>query len=224
MSTDLLLIRHAQTACSIADRVCGVCEQGITSVGRAMVASLATTLADTWADAHSSVDEIVTSPEPRTVETAAGLAATLPVNMVADARLSELGFGVWEGHSIRCIADTCAYVEWEYDPVLFSPPDGERGAHLLARALSALIDYTRSGRTVAFVSHKHFIRLVTAYAADVPLRRYREITAPVSSVTRLRLTSIGLSVVHGSDVTHLPETWRRDPDHLYAKGPDSEHQ
>jgi broad specificity phosphatase PhoE len=162
--------------------------------------------------ALGTVRRVVTSPATRATQTAARLVT--PNAVVQDMRLAEMRFGAWEGRRVRDLATTGRYQSWARDPVLFRAPDGEAGAVVLARALAALIGYGTAGGLVAVVSHKHLIRLVTAYAAGLPLGRYREISAPVSSVTRIGVGPSGLSLVRAASVEHLPPAWRPDPDHI----------
>lgn len=201
---EFLLVRHGQTQCSLRGLICGECGSELTAAGRAMAKMLAAAL--------GPVRRVVASPAARATQTAAMIAAPDPV--VEDLRLAETNFGIWEGQRVHDLARTRVYQAWVRDPVIFRPPGGEAGATVLARALAALLDYGINGDRVAIVSHKHLIRLITAYAIDLPLYRYREVPVPVSSVTWIRLGSSGLSVAGAASVGHLPPAWRSDPDHV----------
>jgi len=164
------------------------------------------------AGALGTVRQVVTSPATRATQTAARLVT--PNAMVTDMRLAEMRFGAWEGQRVSDLATTGTYQSWARDPLLLRAPHGEAGEAVLARALAPLTGYGTPGGLVAIVSHKHLIRLVTAYAAGLPLGRYREISAPVSSVTRIGAGPSGLSLVRAASVEHLPPAWRPDPDHV----------
>ena len=189
VAVDLLLVRHGETPCSRAGRFCGTCGAGLIPEGARAVERLAGQLAG------EALTAVVSSPARRAVETAEVLNRQLALPQGSEPRFAEMRFGDWEGLPVASLAGLAAFESWARDPVLFAPPGGESGAAVLARALAgvrALAERYPGGR-VLVVSHKHVIRLVTAYALGLPLRAYRQaVPAPVGSVTALRLDQRGL--------------------------------
>lgn len=178
---ELLFVRHTETACTLAGRFCGDCETELTDDGL----DAARQLGARW---RGPVLALRTAPARRARQTAEALAAALAVPCAVDERLAETRFGAWEGRSPAEVDGTAEYRAWVQDPVLYAPPGGEAGVEVLARALAAVRDMlaTWPGGRVAVVSHKHVIRLLVAYAAGLPLRRYRsDVPLPPGAVVTL---------------------------------------
>jgi alpha-ribazole phosphatase len=101
-------------------------------------------------------EAILTSPSPRAMALAAGLADALGVGVAADPRLMELDFGAWEG--LRWDALTPAERDpWAADPWRRAPPGGEAFGALAARVAAALADAPPGA---VMVTHAGVIRAV----------------------------------------------------------------
>jgi probable phosphoglycerate mutase len=144
-----------------------------------------------------------------------------------------LSFGEWEDR-LPTEVDPAALRRWELDPALYSPPGGETGLEVLARAVAAVRDAAgmaaeaaaqttaqttaarrRSPGTVAVVAHKAPIRLVLSFFLGLPPSRYRDIAnVAVGSISRLTLHEDEgrASLLALGDVSHLPPEWRMNPD------------
>jgi alpha-ribazole phosphatase len=191
---DIVLVRHAETECSLWRVFCGDCDIPLTEKGARAATRLAATLND---GRYGPVDTLVSSSAVRAVQTARAIRADHSV----DPRWAELRFGRWEGLRTDQVERTAEGDAWTRDPFATAPPGGESGAAVLARAVSALqslADTYPNGR-VAVVSHKHVIRLLLTYASDRPLRNYRaEMSVELGSVSMLRLDEEGLRLVSGA--------------------------
>jgi broad specificity phosphatase PhoE len=210
MSTLILLLRHGQTACTVRALFCGRCNEVLNERGVLMATAAGRALA------HRGVRRVLSSPSPRSQQTAHVLAEQVGLRSIeTDPRLRETAFGDWEGLPVGAVSGTDAYRRWVADPVLHAPPGGESGAEVLARMLGCLAATARSSAPgpVAVVSHKGPIRLALAHGLGVPLARYRtDVPAPVGSIATLRLAD-RLAVESTAVVGHLPVTMRADPDH-----------
>jgi phosphomannomutase len=209
LAGDLLLIRHGQTPCVIVNRFCGTHESVLTPEGERMVGYLAS---------HPSldgIDRLVSSPQWRAIQTAEVIAASRPVTVEVERRVREASFGGWENRlpSEFDEADIQAHRRWEYDPALYSPPGGESGLEVMARAVAAVRDLLRDGGKVAIVSHKAPIRLIICFFLGLSPSRYRDIgNVSVGSVSRLRFDGSRCVLAALGDVSHLPLAWRAAPD------------
>jgi probable phosphoglycerate mutase len=211
LDTDVILIRHGQTTCTLQGRFCGRHEPPLNDTGRQMAAMLGD---------HPQVaaaDLVVSSPAQRALGTAEALGRRRggpPV--VVDDRLAELSFGEWEDRlpaELTGPADRQALARWERDPALFAPPGGETGLEVSARVLAAVRDAGLRAPSVVIVTHKAPIRLALAFFLAIPTSRYRTIAnVAVGSVTRIRLAGGAAVLTAIGDVSHLPRPWRTDPD------------
>jgi broad specificity phosphatase PhoE len=204
---DIVLIRHGQTQCSVEGRFCGTHEGELTEVGRRMAECVA------GHPALANVSRLVSSPSRRAVDTAAVIGRAQGLAVAIDSRLRELSFGEWENKLPEDLPDHSVYLRWEQDPALFSPPAGETGLQVMARAVAAVRDAALTGRGVAIVTHKAPVRLVLSFFLGLPPSRYRDIDrVSVGSVSRLYLNSGHVTLTGIGDVSHLPEQWQLNPD------------
>jgi probable phosphoglycerate mutase len=211
-SGELVLLRHAQTGCTVDGLFCGEHDPPLSPVGRLM--------SDALPDAAglAGVRRLYISPSRRSVQTSAALAARLGLATRVEPRLRELSFGRWESRTPEQVDSEPAYRRWRRDPARCAPPDGEAGLAVLARALAAATEaLTRAGRfdgaKVALLTHKAPVRLLVCHFLGLPPRQYRQI-APVGvcSVTRISFDGARPRLIELGNVDHLPARWRANPD------------
>ena len=171
-STRLFLVRHGATVLAAEDRFAGSTDVPLSDEGRAQAGHLAVRLAE------ESVAAVFASPLERAVETARILAAPHRLEVQTRAELREIGHGHWEQLTPREVAERFPEeaAAWEQDPFTFTPPGGESGLTVTARALPALLEIVRAhaGRKVLVVSHKATIRLLLSSLLGFDPRRYRD--------------------------------------------------
>ncbi len=158
--TRFVLLRHGQTAMSVAKQYCGRSNPELTELGMRQARAAAKVIGE-----RGGIDAVVSSPLTRCVQTAELVADALRVDVATHDDLIELDFGAWDGKTFpqAHAADPLIHEAWISDPTV-TPPGGEsldsldRRTHRLRRRLEA--DY--AGRTVLLVSHvtpiKSFIR------------------------------------------------------------------
>jgi broad specificity phosphatase PhoE len=207
LTGDLVLIRHGQTPCVIINRFCGTHEAEMTPAGKRMGEYIAS---------HRALDgigKLISSPKLRAVRTAETIAAARGLDVEIDDRMRELHFGQWENTLPADLPDKEAHRQWEADPALYSPPGGETGLQVMARAVAAVRDAIHTHGSVAVVSHKAPIRLIICFFLGLSPSRYREIgNVFTGSVSHLRLRDGQATVRALGDVSHLPPAWQRNPD------------
>ncbi len=192
-------IRHGDTEASGDGVFCGDLDIPLAASGVVQAEGLARLVKD-W-----PIDAIYVSPKLRARMTsepvcrARGLAATV------EEGLREIGYGRWEGRhetEIRA-SEPEAYAAWAGDPGSMSPPGGESGYTIAARAMpvvARILEQHPSGSVVVF-SHKATIRIITCVLLGLPISRFRDrIACPTASVTTFTFGA------HGPLLTRLGET------------------
>jgi probable phosphoglycerate mutase len=181
--TELVLIRHAETAWNAAGRIQGQRDIPLSPRGRAMVAAwmLPPDLAGhRW----------ICSTLRRARETAALLGRP---EATAHAALNEMHWGAWEG---RTLADLRA----ELGPAMaaneargldFRPAGGESPREVQTRLKHLLARLQREGQPTVCVCHRGVIRALYCLASGWDLTGKAPVDFDRESVQRFRLTSNG---------------------------------
>src|SRR5262245_42953051 len=128
----LYLLRHGQTDCTAADRLCSRHDPPLNAVGQSMAAAVAKYH---WPPPWTS---IYASPARRARETASLIAETSGLSVGTDGDLRELDYGAWDHHLRGEITGSPDYRAWEGDPDAHPPPGGERASDVARRATAAI--------------------------------------------------------------------------------------
>ncbi|MEQ1592879.1 MAG: histidine phosphatase family protein [Thiobacillaceae bacterium] len=164
-----------------------------------------------WAQMRAAIGEpvpwsrIVSSPLLRCRAFAEVLAAQHGLPLAFDARLQEVGFGVWEGKTAAEIeADAPGTLaRFKADPVHARPDGAEVLEAFLTRVTAGLeaILSSHPGEHILIVCHAGVIRMALAYALSMPLANAYRIEVASAGITRLRFDADRASLVfHGSVV------------------------
>ncbi len=178
----LHLIRHGDTEASGDGVFCGDLDLPLATSGVVQAAALAGVLG------QKKISAIYRSPKLRVRMTAEPTCKRLGLSPFVEDGLREIGYGSWEGRhesEIRA-AEPEAYAAWTADPGSGSPPGGESGFAIAARAMPVIqrIALKHAGEEVAVFSHKATIRIVTCVLLGVPVSRFRDrIGCPTASIT-----------------------------------------
>ena len=122
---------------------------------------------------HWPWQRIVTSPMARCLSFAEALASKAGLAMTVDARLREVGFGAWEGHTgdeIRA-QDPDAIRRFYADPVAARPAGAEPLDEFRQRvsdAIQHILD-SHAGEQVLVVAHAGVMRATVSWLFDAPL-------------------------------------------------------
>lgn len=206
----LIVTRHGHTDRSEPEQYLGQrIVANLSERGRASAAGLRDRLAAV------ALDRVVSSPLARAAETARIAAPTHDVE--TDARLAELDYGDWEGHTIAEIEAGWPELRDQYDadPASFNFPGGESGEEVAERVAS-LVDELAGwasaepmvgrDRRVLLVGHSSVDRILLAHCLGVPIRDYRRrfvVTWASLSVLRYRSDpSAGPMLLLYNDVAH----------------------
>lgn len=136
----LYYVRHGETDWNVEGRLQGWHDPALNAVGRRQAAACADILRDLIAQGGRSPADFgyVASPLQRARQTAEIMRAGLglaPDDYRVDARLREIGFGEWEGLTLREVRARApqALAARERDKWKFVPPGGESYAQVALR-------------------------------------------------------------------------------------------
>ena len=206
MTTQLLVIRHGETAWNAEHRIQGHLDIPLSATGFRQAARLAERLAG------ERVDAVYSSELARAWLTALPLAERLGLEVVPEPRLRE--------RCVRCLRGTDARRDrraalrgvpaWRGRDPLWAMEGGETGQQLIDRVLEALHDIAgrHRGQTVAIVTHGGVLdvayRAARALDWDAP-REHQMLNASINRV-RVTFSPPALAMVDWGDVAHLTES------------------
>lgn len=188
MRTTVYLIRNAQTAWNDERRLAGRRELGLSDVGRASSAALV----DRFAGLQ--LDELLVSPLPRTMETAAPLSAAYQLEVARDPRLTDWQAGAWEGRTYADIMTDPVYLAMVAQPITAGAfPGGERFVDVRDRMLASVrqaLEDNELGSHIALVSHAGPLRILLSHYLSLPPWDHERLRLEPSSVTVLEFTQL----------------------------------
>ena len=202
MTTRVYLVRHGATVLSAEDSFAGETDVRLSEEGRDQARRLAARLAD------EPIAAFYASPMIRTMETARLVAEPHGLEVRPRDGLREISHGHWEGKKREDVEKLFPeeYARWEADPFSFSPPGGESGLSVTARALPALIAIVEGNRErqALLVSHKATIRLLISTLLGFDPRAYRD---------RLDQSPASLNILDFKDPAHARLSLLNDISH-----------
>lgn len=186
--TDLVLVRHGETAWHAQNRYAGVTDVALSPRGLEQAARLAA-----WAPS-AGLAAIWSSPLGRALDTANASAESAGLRVHIDPRLRELDFGEGEGltaHEMRK-RFPAAYAAFLVDPVADHLPGGEDPVAAVERFVACLYEIAGlhpQGR-VLVVTHTSMIRLALCHLFEGRLADYRRLFPSIDNcaLTEVRLT------------------------------------
>jgi 2,3-bisphosphoglycerate-dependent phosphoglycerate mutase len=201
--TSLLLIRHGETAWNAESRIQGQLDVPLSNAGIWQAGRLAQRLS------NEPIDAIFASDLARAWLTAQPLGQSRQIEPVADERLRERHFGIFQGLTVEDIAARwpVEFAAWRQRDPAWTIPDGESGTQFITRVLDALEDITHrhAGGTVAVVAHGGCLDVAYRHAFglawDAP-RRHVMINAALNRATA-RARPLQIEVLDWADVAHL---------------------
>lgn len=178
--TTFLLVRHAAhdwLGRGIAGRLAGV---SLNSAGRLQADGLVQRLRDV------RIDALYCSPQLRTRETAAPLAAARGLELRVDAAFDEIDFGDWTGRTFDALREAGeAWTHWCERRGSARAPGGEAFAAVASRALHGLDALRARHRDehVLVVSHGDVIKAMVATLLGMSLDDLEKFDIAPASVT-----------------------------------------
>jgi broad specificity phosphatase PhoE len=181
--TELLLVRHGETAWNAERRFQGHADPPLNDVGRAQARALADELA------AESVDAVYTSDLRRARETAAIVAERLGIEAVARPELREIDVGDWQGLTWEEIDQRHPEGRRRWDAEGHGWEGGETHEELGERVVGALREIVAAhprGR-VLVVGHGGTIRSVRAHVEGRSVAESRRETPAIGNCEVVRI-------------------------------------
>lgn len=205
--TDILIIRHGQTAWNTQKRLQGHSDIPLNENGRLQAVTLAKILRD------EPLDAIFSSDLQRAYQTAYEIAKihNLPVHQ--DRSFRERCYGICEGMKDGDIREAYpeSYKAWyAADPDHFFP-DGERKTEsprqFHHRAVNAIREAATRypGKKIAIVTHFGVIETAYRTAQNIPLGTHCRMPVLNTSINRFRWTGGTLELLQWGEASHLEE-------------------
>ena len=205
-TTNILLIRHGETAWNAVRRLQGHIDIPLNAEGERQAGALARALA------AESVDVVVSSDLRRARQTAQAVADQYDGAKVhTDANLRERCYGVFEGMLYTEVereypADFALWQARDIDAVM---PPGERVAEsfrqFYTRAVSAIGEWAERhpGKTVAIVAHGGVLECAYREAVGMQLDSPRDFQVKNASINRFTFSDGKLALTSWGEVEHL---------------------
>lgn len=200
--TRLVLIRHGSTVHSAERRFSGRNDLPLDEAGEVQAGALAQR-----APSFGEIAAVISSPLPRSTQTAAAIASRLGLDVQTADDLAETDFGSWEGLTF---AEARASHPAELDAWFCSPdaapPGGESFAAVGTRVRSGreAVIAANPASTVVVVTHVTPIKMLVRFALDAPLSAIFRIHLDTASVSIVDYFADGISSVRLlNDTSHL---------------------
>lgn len=183
----LVLVRHGVTDWNEQGKLLGRIDVGLNALGLQQAQQAAIALE------AIPLDAVYSSPQPRTVQTAAPIAEEQGVEVQVDAGLDEVWLSKeWQGKTLAELAGDENLARIIGDPTHhcdFIEPieDVQRRSLFVAERLRS----ENVGKSVALVSHGDPLRTIVAHYLGIELAAFRRLTIDNGSITILRFGSRG---------------------------------
>ena len=208
-STQILAIRHGETAWNREGRLQGHLDLLLNAMGMRQAERLGAALAE------HAIDAVYASDLARAAVTARHVAAPHGLEVRHDTRLRERAFGVHEGKLWAEVE--AAFPEdalrWRRRDPDFEPSGGESLTALYARCIAVVSELAtaHAGQTIAIVAHGGVLDCLYRAATRIDLQAPRSWVLGNASINRLLHSPQGFSLVGWNDDHHLHGLALDDP-------------
>jgi len=207
-TTDIILIRHGETAWNRELRFQGHADVPLNDIGHEQARRIGLRLAD-----ETAVQHLISSDLMRAQQTAAPAALQLSLPVVTSAALREQFFGVVEGmrsDEIQSLHPR-AWEEWLEFREDHAMPEGETPREFHARIIAALggIATAHTGQHLIVVTHGGVLDMVWRTAKGLSLSGPRRSDIPNAGFNRIRIADPAkpevIEIVDWADTRHLAD-------------------
>jgi len=160
-----------------------------------------------WQHLATDIDCIITSPLSRCAEIAHDWAKQADIPCIIEPRIAEMYYGDWEDKTADQIASISPGMlqQWRKDPTGMRPPGGgESPEELRLRIASWWQDtcISMEGKHILVVGHSGSLRMLLAYALQLPISATRTMDMPYACWKRIE---------HTASATRLIDTNKLSP-------------
>jgi len=207
--TEILLIRHGETAWNAERRLQGHLDIALNAVGLQQATLLGLALK------NEKLDAIIASDLQRARQTADCIAGWQHLSVIQDVQLRERCFGGFEGllYSELESRYPVGFAAWqERDPDAQFPADrlanqGESLRTFHQRCINTIRRYAQqyAGKSIALVAHGGVLESAYREAKQLPLNTRREVGILNASINRFTVNADQFRLNQWGDITHLSE-------------------
>jgi probable phosphoglycerate mutase len=203
--TNIVLIRHGETAWNAERRLQGHIDIALNPEGRRQADALAAALSSEHFDA------IIASDLQRAVQTAEAVAARHGLQVEQDIALRERCFGGFEGLLYAEIEQRfpAEFAAWQARDIDAQMPAAARSAETFRqfyqRVVGAMLRLAdaRPGQSIALVAHGGVLECAYRAALGLPLETPRSFAVLNASINRFAIDDGALRLVSWGEVAHL---------------------
>ena len=207
--TEILLIRHGETAWNAIRKLQGHLDIPLNAVGTRQAKMLAAALQ------NEKLDAVISSDLQRALQTAGEIARLQGLSTRVDAGLRERCFGGFEGmlYSDLPLRFPHEYAIWRSrDPDTNFPPSdidltniGESIRQFQQRCMASIAHHANqfAGKKIALVAHGGVLECAYRAAKNLPLNAERKITIYNASINRFSVVGDAIRLIQWGDVSHL---------------------
>jgi probable phosphoglycerate mutase len=201
LGTELVLVRHGETAWNTESRIQGHSDSPLTALGQAQARAIAARLAD------EKFDALFSSDLGRARETAAAIAGRTGHRATEDSRLRERNFGVGEGLTYGELDKRYPDVfsrERETDPD-FRLPEGESRRQFHDRVVAAFtaVAEAHDGKRIVVVTHGGVLAILYRHVHGLGITAPHAIPIVNASYNVLGFEAGCWRQVHWGDTAHM---------------------
>jgi probable phosphoglycerate mutase len=205
MSTNILLIRHGETAWNAERRLQGHTDIALNGEGRRQADAVARALAG------EAVAAVISSDLQRAFDTAQAIAAQRGLPVQTDSGLRERCYGAFEGMLYAEIAQRypAEYAHWQARNIDALLPAGQRTAEtyrqFYARAVESIVRLAQDypGQTIVIVAHGGVLECAYRAARGMALDSPRDFEIKNAGINRFVCADGKLSLAAWGEVAHL---------------------
>ena len=204
-NTNIVLIRHGETAWNAERRLQGHIDIALNPEGRRQADALAAALAGEHFDA------IVASDLQRALQTAQAVAGARGLPVRQDPALRERCYGGFEGLLYAEIEQRfpVEFARWQARDIDALMPSGVRTAEsfrqFYTRSVDAILGWAAAhpGQSIALVAHGGVLECAYRAAAGLPLETPRTFAVLNASINRFTVDNGKLKLLSWGEVAHL---------------------
>jgi probable phosphoglycerate mutase len=204
-TTNIILIRHGETAWNAERRLQGHIDIALNPEGRRQAGALAAALAGEHFDA------IVASDLQRALQTAEAIAGTRGLPVKRDAALRERCYGGFEGLLYAEIEQRFPFefAAWQARDIDALMPPGARSAEsfrqFYARSVGAILAWANAhpGQSIVVVAHGGVLECAYRAALGLPIETPRNFPVLNASINRFAVDNGKLRLASWGEVAHL---------------------
>jgi 2,3-bisphosphoglycerate-dependent phosphoglycerate mutase len=207
MQTELILIRHGETAWNALGRIQGSTDIALNDAGHAQAHRVAKAVASLHVE--TPIRAVISSDLMRAVQTADPIAQRCGVAVQRDARLREKSYGILEG--LTWEERSAKHPELAYEHELANPhftvPEAESRHMFYERTLDALRAHAQAhaGSTIVIVAHGGVLDMAYRAAMQMPLTLRRNWATPNAALNSITVRNGALNLRYWAEEHHLSD-------------------